>query len=233
CQTITSRSGCGYGSGRSSNALMTEKMAVLAPMPSASVTIATSVTPRVLSITRAAYFTSCHMVVSSLQASGLSKTNAGPRRAPNRLQRSRFGRTVQRTPPARLSARGTRNSHDQTAGSRCAASNLHMTAALVTCALVLALQQPATPQAATPPAAEPPQVNVDDWPLSLERIQRALAGPPPITLSEQHPVFRLEIVGRKPTIEDILGERFWIGAAPYGGMTHAEFLEMVTPKLAQ
>jgi len=108
-----------------------------------------------------------------------------------------------------------------------------MTAALVTCALVLALQQPATPQAATPPAAEPPQVNVDDLPVSLERIQRALAGPPPITLSEQHPVFRLEIVGRKPTIEDILGERFWIGAAPYGGMTHAEFLEMVTPKLAQ
>ena len=69
--------------------------------------------------------------------------------------------------------------------------------------------------------------------MSIERIQRALAGPPPIQLKEAHPVFRLEIFGRKPTIEDILGERFWIGPVPYGGMTHQEFLEMVTPKMAQ
>ena len=46
-------------------------------------------------------------------------------------------------------------------------------------------------------------------------------------------MFRLEIFGRKQTIEDILGERFWVGPAPYGGMTHQEFLDMVTPKLAQ
>jgi len=92
-------------------------------------------------------------------------------------------------------------------------------------------QQPATAPAA--PAADPVPVNVDGLPVSLDRIQRALAAPPAIKLSEEHPVFRLEVFGRKQSIEDILGEKFWIGAVPYGGMTHQDFLEMVTPKLAQ
>jgi hypothetical protein len=69
--------------------------------------------------------------------------------------------------------------------------------------------------------------------VSLDRIQRALSTKPAIELKEQHPVFRLEVFGRKPTIEDILGEKFWIGPTPYGGMTHQEFLDMTTPKLAQ
>jgi hypothetical protein len=38
----TMRSGSGYGSGRSTTALTTLKMAVVAPMPSASVRIAVS-----------------------------------------------------------------------------------------------------------------------------------------------------------------------------------------------
>ena len=82
-----------------------------------------------------------------------------------------------------------------------------------------------------PPPAESPKP--EDLPVSLERIQRALAAPKPIELKEQHPVFRLEIFGKKPTLEDILGEKFWIGPTPYGGMTHQEFLNMVTPKEAQ
>jgi hypothetical protein len=39
---MISRSDCGYASGRNSTALTTEKIAVLAPMPSASVRITTS-----------------------------------------------------------------------------------------------------------------------------------------------------------------------------------------------
>ena len=106
-------------------------------------------------------------------------------------------------------------------------------------AVLLSVQQaPAATSAAQAPAAAvtspgAAQTPADDLPVSLERIQRALAGPPQIQLKEEHPVFRLEIYGRKPTIEDILGERFWVGPAPYGGMTHQEFLDMVTPKLAQ
>jgi hypothetical protein len=73
----------------------------------------------------------------------------------------------------------------------------------------------------------------DDLPVSLARIQRALASPAPIQFKEQHPVFRLEIFGRKPTLEDILGEKFWVGPVSYGSMTHQEFLDMNTPKLAQ
>ena len=94
-------------------------------------------------------------------------------------------------------------------------------ALLVVCAMFLSGQD-------ATPAAKP-----EELPVSLDRIQRALSMKPAIELKEQHPVFRLEIFGRKPTIEDILGEKFWIGPAPYGGMTHKEFLDMTTPKLAQ
>jgi hypothetical protein len=96
-----------------------------------------------------------------------------------------------------------------------------MVAALLVCAVLLAGQQTAP----TPPD--------EALPVSLERIQRALSVKPALDLKEQHPVFRLEVFGRKPTIEDILGERFWIGPTPYGGMTHKDFLEKVTPQLAQ
>jgi hypothetical protein len=101
-------------------------------------------------------------------------------------------------------------------------------AAVVLATLVwLGAQQPATPQ------QEPKAAPAAELPVSLDRIQRALSAPPPLNLKEQAPVFRLEIVGRKPTLEDILGERFWLGPTPYGGMTHQDFLDMVTPKVAQ
>jgi hypothetical protein len=101
--------------------------------------------------------------------------------------------------------------------------------------LFLLLQQPAAPAATTarqqPPAQQGQnQLTPEDLPVSLDRIQRALSAPPAITLKEQHPVFRLEVFGRKPTLEDVLGEKFWLGPTPYGGMTHQEFLDMVTPK---
>ena len=58
----------------------------------------------------------------------------------------------------------------------------------------------------------------------------ALAEPRTINLGEKAPVFRVEVFGRKPTVEDVLGPKFWIGPVPYGGMTHQEFMDMVTPK---
>ena len=66
-------------------------------------------------------------------------------------------------------------------------------------------------------------------PVNIQRIQRALAQPPAIKLETQRSVFRVEIFARKPTIEDILGRDFLRGPVPYGGMTHQEFLDMVTP----
>ena len=55
CQTNVSQSGSGYGSGRSSTALTTLKMAVLAPMPSARTRIAAIAKPGRLRRTRTAY----------------------------------------------------------------------------------------------------------------------------------------------------------------------------------
>ena len=107
-----------------------------------------------------------------------------------------------------------------------------MAAFLLACAIVMAGQQPAPAQ----PAASSSTTTTSEsaqLPVSLDRIQRALAAPPPLELKEQHPIFRLEVFGRKPTLEDLLGEKFWFGPTPYGGMTHREFMDMVTPKEAQ
>ena len=100
-----------------------------------------------------------------------------------------------------------------------------MTPALLLCAALLAGQQ-----AATPPPPPPP---TEELPVSLDRIQRALSNKPMIELKEQHPVFRLEVFGQKPTLEDILGEKFWLGPSNYGSMTHQEFMDKVTPKEMQ
>jgi hypothetical protein len=105
--------------------------------------------------------------------------------------------------------------------------------------------QPAAPSGVPAEAARPadeaglqPAGNGDEpvaeLPVSLSRIQRELSRPPAIRLDEGNRlVFRVEVLGRKPTIEDILGPDYLKGPVPYGGMTHQEFLDMVTPKDVQ
>lgn len=80
---------------------------------------------------------------------------------------------------------------------------------------------------------QPPPGGAAETPASLGRIQRALSRPPAIRLKGERSVFRVEVIGRKPTIEDILGPDYLRGPVPYGGMTHQEFLNMVTPKGVQ
>ena len=98
---------------------------------------------------------------------------------------------------------------------------------------------PALAQSASetlPPVASEPTVvtlNMDRLPIDIYRIQRALAKPPRIKLETQRSVFRIEIFGRRPTIEDILGRDFLKGPTPAGAMTHQEFLNLVTPKDVQ
>ena len=93
------------------------------------------------------------------------------------------------------------------------------------------------PQAKTPP--EKPQapavkVDPDDLPVSLDRIQKALARTPILRFDErERPVFRVQIFGDQPTIEDILGPDFARGPVPHGALTHDEFLKMVTPEDVQ
>jgi hypothetical protein len=74
----------------------------------------------------------------------------------------------------------------------------------------------------------------DDLPVSLSRIQRALAEPPALKLLEPttrngRPVYRVDIEGIKIDLRTLLSPDSLRGAVPYGGMTHQEFLDMVTP----
>jgi hypothetical protein len=89
--------------------------------------------------------------------------------------------------------------------------------------------QPA-PEPVQEPAASTSSDGAGELPVSLARIQRKLSRPPAIQLKGDKQVFRVEVLGRKPTIEDILGPDYLKGPVPNGGMTHQEFLNMVTPK---
>jgi hypothetical protein len=117
---------------------------------------------------------------------------------------------------------------------------MHLVHCLIVLSMVPVLAQPpqqpqqGTTQQPARPAAPQVKINPDDLPVSLDRIQKALAHTPKLRFdSNDKPVFRVEVFGEKPTIEDILGPDFYKGPVKYGGMTHQEFLNMVTPKDVQ
>ena len=68
-----------------------------------------------------------------------------------------------------------------------------------------------------PPRSRRTAEPVPELPVSLARIQRALSRPPAIRLKGERLVFRVEVLGRKPSIEDILGPDYLKGPVPYGG----------------
>jgi hypothetical protein len=92
---------------------------------------------------------------------------------------------------------------------------------------------PDTADAADSPGQGSSAEQAPDLPVSLARIRRGLSQPPAIRLKGDRVVFRVEVLGRKPTIEDILGPDYLKGPVPNAGMTHQEFLDMVTPKDVQ
>lgn len=92
-------------------------------------------------------------------------------------------------------------------------------------------QKPASPQEKPQPAVK---IRPEDLPVSLERIQAALARTPMLRFDQQaRPIFRVQVFGERPTIEDILGPDYVPGPVPHGSLTHQEFLQMVTPKDVQ
>lgn len=72
-------------------------------------------------------------------------------------------------------------------------------------------------------------------PVSLDRIKQSLSRPPALRLEDNRVVFRVEVIGRKLTIEDILGPDYLKGPMPpvAAGFTHQEMLDLVTPKDVQ
>ncbi len=92
-------------------------------------------------------------------------------------------------------------------------------------------QKPAPAQEKPQPAAK---IRPEDLPVSLDRIQAALARTPMLRFDKDaRPVFRVQVFGDRPTIEDILGPDYVAGPVPHGSLTHQEFLQMVTPKDVQ
>jgi hypothetical protein len=129
----------------------------------------------------------------------------------------------------------------------CNRANVGIAMQLAHCCLVLmwaltvpnaiAAQSPvsATPAQQSSPTQKPQagtvKINPGELPVSLDRIQRALADTPMLRFDQDdRPVFRMQVFGEKPTIEDILGPDFAKGPVKYGSMTHQEFLSLVTPK---
>lgn len=70
-------------------------------------------------------------------------------------------------------------------------------------------------------------------PVDVEKIQQRLSRPPAIRPESTRVVFRVEVFGRNPTIDEILGPDWRKGPTPAGPMTHGEFLSMVTPRDVQ
>ena len=105
-------------------------------------------------------------------------------------------------------------------------------ALFLTAAPVAAAQAPPQPtQTPAKPPANPAKVDADDLPVSLDRIQRALANTPKLVFDDKDkPVFRVQVFGEKPTIDEILGPDWAAGPVRHGSLTHQEFLNLVTPE---
>jgi hypothetical protein len=119
-----------------------------------------------------------------------------------------------------------------------------------TSAVALPRQSPPPPATSGSSAQAPPQTSSDpdqkavdpetsapvgELPVSIDRIKDALSRPPAIRLEDSRAVFRVEVIGRKITIQDILGPDYLKGPTPVagGGPTHQEILDLVTPKDVQ
>jgi hypothetical protein len=103
-------------------------------------------------------------------------------------------------------------------------------ALLLVATLATSPQQGGTPSAPAEPAPGQEATQQIELPVSLARIQQAISRPPAIRPTTDRPVFRVEVFARKPTVEDILGPDYLRGPAPASGMSHSEFLNMVTPE---
>ena len=82
---------------------------------------------------------------------------------------------------------------------------------------------------AEPQASQTANGGQVDLPVSLPKIKEAISRAPAIRTEGTRPVFRVEVIAKKLSIVDLLGKDYLIGPVPYGGMTHQEFLNMVTP----
>lgn len=103
-------------------------------------------------------------------------------------------------------------------------------------ALSDARANPAAPWEARQQTAQAKPAEPSDLPVSLARIQKKLMRDPaikvdklPVQAERGLPTFRIQVDAPKLTTEEILGPDFLRGPVPATGMTHQEFLDIVTP----
>jgi hypothetical protein len=105
------------------------------------------------------------------------------------------------------------------------------------CANARAQDAPASATEPPRPASQAPaDVDVSELPISVDRIERQLERPSPITLDVTRPMFRLEIVESRPKwFADIewLPERDPHLPMPSGTAWNRDYLAMVTPQMAR
>lgn len=83
-----------------------------------------------------------------------------------------------------------------------------------------------------PPASTSQAIQAPERPPNLERIREAVARPPEIVIDNGKMRIYVEVIGKWPRFDEIVkGYDLMNGPTPRGNpMTHAEFLNMVTPR---
>ena len=94
----------------------------------------------------------------------------------------------------------------------------------------------ACPAASPPAAAAPAQADQGRPPEAtnnLDRIRKALSQEPAIKMEDYRLKFYVEIIARWPTFQDYIGKDADLMNGPVrgSGMTHADFLGIVTPNM--
>lgn len=96
---------------------------------------------------------------------------------------------------------------------------------------------PAPPSQAPPPDEAADPQTAGELPVSLERIRRGLERDDTLLRAageSRHPIFRIDVDAELPSFSAFIGEDESLSSpAPWGGMTHNEFLTMVTPPQAR
>jgi hypothetical protein len=99
-----------------------------------------------------------------------------------------------------------------------------------------AQRTPPPPPPPERPADQPAPVNVDELPISVDRIHEGLQREPVLNLVPSRPLFRIEVIELRPRWFDV--EIDWTDGrrglpTPSTPAWHGQFLGMVTPREAQ
>jgi hypothetical protein len=89
------------------------------------------------------------------------------------------------------------------------------------------------PPLTAPAPPQPEQVRAPEATTNLDRIRKALSQDPAIKMEDYRLKFYVEIIARWPTFQEYIGKDTDLMNGPVrgSGMTHADFLGIVTPRM--